>query len=428
MPESALFWFRNDLRTHDQAVLNRLINSCSSLQTTYIFNRSTYALTRWGFSRTGAFRHSFLLESLLDLKDALASKGLGMHVRYGNAAEVLLDLCQAYQIKKVYAQQLPGWEEQKLEKEVAEALLKNGIELILHANHTLINPLELPFTLPRLPEIFTEFRKKVERESKIVSDIGDLNTFTGSSSSSGTFACDFWPETEQKLDKRSVLPFVGGERAGLARLQEYIWEGDHLKNYKETRNGLLGANYSSKFSPWLALGCVSPRRIYAEIKRYEQKRVSNASTYWLYFELLWRDYFQFVAMKHGPHLYRLGGIKKQPAEWPFDARTFDRWRLGQTGQPFIDANMRELLLTGWMSNRGRQNVASYLVHQLKIDWRAGASWFESQLIDYDPASNYGNWNYIAGVGNDPRENRVFNPIKQAENYDPKGEYVQLWLN
>lgn len=428
MPESALFWFRNDLRTHDQAVLNRLIQSCTSLQTTYIFNRSSYAPTPWGFSRTGALRHAFLLESLGDLKDALASKGLGLHIRHDDAAKALLDLCKSYQIKKVYAQELPGWEERKLEKRVEETLLKEGIELILHSNHTLIDPLELPFTLPRLPEIFTEFRKKVERESRVLEDVGELKSFKGTSNSSGTFECDYWPEESLKKDKRSVLLFVGGEQAGLARLQKYIWDGDHLKNYKETRNGLLGANYSTKFSPWLALGCLSPRRIYAEIKRYEQKRISNASTYWLYFELLWRDYFQFVAMKHGPHLYRSGGIKQQTVNWPFDMQKFERWRLGQTGQSFIDANMRELLHTGWMSNRGRQNVASFLVHQLKLDWRAGAAWFESQLIDYDPASNYGNWNYLAGVGNDPRENRVFNPVKQAENYDPKGEYVRLWLS
>ena len=100
---------------------------------------------------------------------------------------------------------------------------------------------------------------------------------------------------------------------------------------------------------------------------------------------------------------------------------------GNTGDPFVDANMRELLFTGWMSNRGRQNVASYLVHQMKQDWRKGAAWFESLLIDYDPASNYGNWMYAAGVGNDPRD-RVFNTKRQAAMYDKDGKFQQLWLN
>lgn len=106
---------------------------------------------------------------------------------------------------------------------------------------------------------------------------------------------------------------------------------------------------------------------------------------------------------------------------------FWRWAEGQTGIPFVDANMRELNQTGFMSNRGRQNVASFLVNDLGIDWRWGASYFESMLIDYDACSNWGNWMYVAGVGNDPRENRYFNILKQAQNYDKKGEYIRHWI-
>jgi deoxyribodipyrimidine photo-lyase len=101
--------------------------------------------------------------------------------------------------------------------------------------------------------------------------------------------------------------------------------------------------------------------------------------------------------------------------------------VGKTGQPFIDANMRELAATGFMSNRGRQNVASYLVHDLNVDWRWGAEYFESVLIDYDVCSNYGNWNYVAGIGNDPREDRYFNPKRQAALYDPKAEFIKRWI-
>src|SRR5690606_25977707 len=106
---------------------------------------------------------------------------------------------------------------------------------------------------------------------------------------------------------------------------------------------------------------------------------------------------------------------------------FSRWADGKTGIPFIDANMKELALTGFMSNRGRQNVASFLVNDLKLNWQLGAEWFEAHLIDYDPSSNWGNWNYIAGVGNDPRQDRVFNIINQAKRYDPEGTYVKTWL-
>jgi deoxyribodipyrimidine photo-lyase len=107
-------------------------------------------------------------------------------------------------------------------------------------------------------------------------------------------------------------------------------------------------------------------------------------------------------------------------------KMFDLWAEGKTGVPFVDAHMRELNTTGFMSNRGRQNVASFLVKDLKVNWLLGAEYFESLLIDYDPASNYGNWNYVAGVGSDAREDRYFNQMTQARNYDPHGDFVRLW--
>jgi len=113
--------------------------------------------------------------------------------------------------------------------------------------------------------------------------------------------------------------------------------------------------------------------------------------------------------------------------WSQDMTKFKAWRDGRTGVPFIDANMRELKETGWMSNRGRQNVASFLIKDLGLDWRLGAEWFESQLLDHDVCSNYGNWNYAAGIGNDPRENRKFNIVKQGLDYDTDGDYVRLWV-
>jgi deoxyribodipyrimidine photo-lyase len=224
------------------------------------------------------------------------------------------------------------------------------------------------------------------------------------------------------------MVFKGGEDEGFRRLQTYFWDQDRLRFYKETRNGLLGADYSSKFSPWLALGCLSPRNVYEEVQRYEKERTKNQSTYWLIFELIWRDYFRFISKKHGNRIFQLGGVKNNVDKWSREEEVFWKWANGQTGIPFIDANMRELNATGFMSNRGRQNVASFLVNDLKIDWRWGATYFESQLIDYDVYNNWGNWMYIAGVGNDPRENRYFNTLRQAENFDPKGDYVRHWVS
>jgi deoxyribodipyrimidine photo-lyase len=210
-------------------------------------------------------------------------------------------------------------------------------------------------------------------------------------------------------------------------LNQYFWKQDQLRVYKETRNGLLGADYSSKFSAWLAAGCLSPRYIYEQVQQYEQERVRNDSTYWLVFELLWRDYFRFICAKHGNKIFYRSGLQGLEIAWKQDWQRFDQWRYGQTGYPLVDANMRELSASGFMSNRGRQNVASFLTKNLGIDWQMGAEWFESLLIDYDVCSNWGNWNYAAGVGNDARGFRFFNISKQAKDYDPQGKYVKHWL-
>ena len=228
-------------------------------------------------------------------------------------------------------------------------------------------------------------------------------------------------------DSRAALPFKGGETEGLRRLRHYFWEKDQVVQYKETRNGLIGPDYSSKFSAWLSMGCLSPKLIYHELKRYERERVSNESTYWLFFELLWRDYFRLMGKKYGNRIFQKGGTQEKDLRiLKNNQELFTLWAEGRTGVPFIDANMRELAATGWMSNRGRQNVASFLVKDLKVNWQMGAEYFESQLVDYDPCSNWGNWNYVAGVGSDPREDRYFNILTQAKNYDPNGDFVKLW--
>jgi deoxyribodipyrimidine photo-lyase len=234
---------------------------------------------------------------------------------------------------------------------------------------------------------------------------------------------------EVSSDDRQVLSFHGGETAGHQWMKQWIWERDCLKTYKESRNGMVGSDYSSKLSPWLSAGCLSAVQVYWEIKKYEEERVANESTYWLFFEILWREFFRFVSRLNGPKLFWRSGIKEADGTRPKgDPKTLQRWKEGRTANDFVNANMIELAKSGWMSNRGRQNVASYLIHDLGQDWLAGARHFEELLLDYDPCSNYGNWMYLAGVGNDPRPNRAFNLEKQAEYYDPDSKFRNLWLS
>lgn len=227
-----------------------------------------------------------------------------------------------------------------------------------------------------------------------------------------------------ECDPRGVMPFEGGETAALSRVKDYIWTKDLLKNYFDTRNGMLGADYSTKFSPWLAHGCVSPRYIAAECRKYEEQRVENKSTYWVVFELLWRDYCKFYCAKEGEAIFFPGGTAKKEKKWSTFEKNFEAWRTGTTGYPLVDANMRELAATGFMSNRGRQNVCSFLAIDLNHDWRMGAYWFEEMLLDYDVYSNWYNW--CAGAGMTGGRLNRFNIVKQGKDYDLQGEYVKYW--
>lgn len=192
-------------------------------------------------------------------------------------------------------------------------------------------------------------------------------------------------------DPRAVLAFEGGEVAALARLDH--WAKHALKDYYEERSGLLGPDYSSKLSPWLALGCVSAATVYERVLQAGD----DESTRWFVSELAWRDLFRYHMLFHGEAVFCVGGPAESSRPWLQDAKLFDAWCQGKTGIPYVDAHMRELSATGFMSNTGRQLVASFLGSCLQLDWRMGAMWFEATLLDHDVALNYGNWNREAHV-------------------------------
>ncbi|MEL6109639.1 MAG: DASH family cryptochrome [Planctomycetota bacterium] len=437
-----LVWLRNDLRLHDHEPITRACQQASNdggaVSFVYVVDPHWFAKTRCGFDRMAAFRAKFLRESLIDLDNSLRHLGGTLLVADGDTKRCVTELAGRGSCQRVYCSSSPAPEEKQIERQLRKTLHRQGVELSVSPPNTLYAPDELPFSVRELPEVFSQFRRKVESRVDVPAPIAPPNAIPGAESfqlPEGVFEISD-PRFRQlqalhpdmpPVDQRKAIDFVGGESRGLSRIDEYFFENDRLRVYKETRNGMLGPNYSSKLSPWLAHGCLSPRKVYELVRRYEQERVKNESTYWLIFELLWRDYFSFILSKHGARLFKVGGLRELDLPWKTDQQRFDAWRNGLTGYPLIDANMRELSATGFMSNRGRQNVASFLTKNLGIDWRMGAEWFESLLIDYDPASNYGNWNYTAGIGNDARAFRWFNTVKQATTYDRQGNYVRHWL-
>lgn len=420
----ALIWFRNDLRIHDHEGLYRAAKEYREHIGLYALDPRHFADTSAGFPKTGPYRAQFLLESLKQLRYNLQILGGDLVVRQRSAAESISEVHDASPIDVIYYQK-EFTREELLEEEEVRAL---GIEMMPFYGKTLVHPEDVAKGIDRLPNGFTSWRKRQEAHW-VVREEFDRPTelFFPNTVNPGPLPSLVDLGLEQIVtDPRAVLEFKGGESEALGRLHRYFWEQDLLRTYKETRNGLIGADYSSKFSAWLANGSISPRRIYWEVKRYESEVEQNQSTYWLIFELLWRDFFNFKSIKLGDAFFKypaVGRIKK-----PWGLSEFRSWALGETGEPFVDANMKELAQTGFMSNRGRQNVASYLINDLRVDWHVGAEWFESMLIDYDVTSNYGNWTYLAGNGADPRGQRYFNIKKQASMYDARGEFQKLWLS
>lgn len=372
------------------------------------------------------------------------------------------------EVKGIFMQQEFCAEEVAIEKKLKRLVGKLGVPVTLFDTAPLVDLRDLSFPISQIPNVFTPFRKRVEdaqlgrlgreplpmpKAFKPFPQLLPLSKTYGEQLDDREVD-DLLPyllsplraSAETPHDPRSTFPYRGGETSALERLEFYFKLGSPLPvaKYKETRNGLLGHASSTKLSPFLCLGNISPRMVIDSLNEHERIHGATEHTYWVRFELLWRDYFLYIARKFGNALFKPGGfeevtdrkqalVKAVPDWW----RGWDRegssdqpivrWMEGRTGVPFIDANMVELRTTGFMSNRGRQNVASFLTKDLQVDWRIGAELFESQLIDYDPASNWGNWQYLAGVGNDPRASRQFNPIKQGHDYDPLGPFIKTWL-
>jgi deoxyribodipyrimidine photo-lyase len=429
MENNVLVWFRNDLRLHDNEALYNAINSQKPVLAVYIFDENQYKNTNLGFPKTGSFRAQFIIESVQNLKDKLKNIGIELLIYKGNSVEIITNICKEFNITEIHYQQENTDEEIQVEKNLLKTL-HPSIQLKGIWGKTLIHINDIPFSINQLPELFTNFRKKVEAQSE-VNELFTNSIITNKlviENKTQIPTIDELGLPIVNISHKAAIQFKGGETEALNRLNHYFFETKSLATYKITRNEMLGANYSSKFSAWLALGCISPRYIYHQIKLFESKIEANESTYWLFFELLWRDYFQFIAVKHGNKLFKLNGLNNSKITWNNNETDFEKWKSGQTGYPLIDANMQELIQTGFMSNRGRQNVASFLTKNLGVNWLWGAKWFESLLIDYDAASNYGNWAYQAGVGNDGRQSRYFNTEKQSLDYDSKGNYVRHWLN
>ncbi|MFK7780846.1 DASH family cryptochrome [Psychroserpens sp.] len=425
--EIGLVWFRSDLRTQDNSVLQNAIKNHKSVIACYCFDPRHFETNPFGFKKTEQFRTQFLIETIKDLKQNLKALNIELFVAIDYPESTLNTLVKKFDISSIYVQK--EWTSEEITTfENVQKNLPQSINYFETFDQFLFHPADISMGFPAIPKVFTEFRKKVETYSRVRFSIENtkaepIKDIINESTIPNLKDLGF---DDFETHPNSAFPFKGGESNASKRLHNYFFETKKLGFYKKTRNGLVGTDFSSKFSPWLANGSISARTIYWAVKTFEKEHFKNQSTYWLIFELIWRDYFKYISLKHQNNIFKIGGILKKDYQWQTDKYLVNKWINGETRSSFVNANMIELKKTGWMSNRGRQNVASFFSKELLLDWRIGAAYFESLLIDYDVHSNYGNWMYVAGVGNDPRD-RKFNVDLQAERYDPNGKYQNIWL-
>ena len=426
--ETSLIWFGNNLRVHDNEALHSAAKA-KKVIAVYFFDPRHFQINSFGFKKTERFRAKFLLETVHQLKRNLEKLNIVLLVYHEKPEDKIPELVERFNINTIFLKNEWTSEEEHV-VQMVENRVPNSVSFHKTFDQFLFHPDDILFdSYTQIPQEFTVFRKKSEKHTQVrpcfdkpaprptenrVESITKIPTLE---------ALGF---SNFETDHRSAFPFKGGENNALERTQHYFWDSQKLTYYKKTRNGLVGTDYSSKLSPWLANGSISARTIYWEVKRFENEIKKNQDTYWLIFEQIWRDYFKYVSLKHGNQIFKIDGILQKDYDWHTNNAAKQDWINGETDDNFVNANMIELKQTGWMSNRGRQNVASYWSKHLEQDWRIGASYFEAMLIDYDVHSNWGNWMYNSGVGNDPR-NRTFNTKRQAEMYDPNKKFQSLWL-
>lgn len=416
MYKTGLIWFNNDLRVHDNPALLEASQNCERLICVFCFDEAWDRPTGLNARPMGDSRHQFLIQSLQDLSLQLAARGQALIILSGNPVALLSDVISRYQVELVVRSHHVGVYENRQWQHLRVDFPRLTFKTV--HTHTLFQPEQLPFVIDNLPASFSQFRKQVEHLPVMQASLMPKRLAP---------AVRELLRESQKISTQQVFTqdFEGGESAALAHLDAYFASDAPLK-YKQFRNELDGWSHSTKFSPWLANGCLSVRQLVQTLKQFEQAHEANESTYWIFFELLWREYFQWVALKLGHKLFRAQGVSSTKRRCCFYPERYQKWCHGNTPYPLVNALMKQLNQTGYMSNRGRQIVASCFVNELELDWRFGAAYFEQQLIDYDVASNWGNWQYIAGVGMDPRGGRHFNIDKQTRQYDPEARFIRQW--
>lgn len=409
--QTSLFLFRRDLRLDDNLGLLTALEQSESVIPVFIFDPRQVDRAQNPYFSEPAFY--FLLNSLRELNEALQKKGSRLFVFHGNPAEVIDSLITQDGVAAIFCNQDYTPFARQRDEEIAQTAEKHFV-FFSRLHDLTLSPIETIRTgEDNLYTVFTPFMKRAS-----LHDVPELRSNNFSNYWSAALTTPTTPLSNFKANVGEMqLVHQGGRAEAVAILQSPAY----LADYKDRRNQTADVEGTSRLSAHHKFGTISIRESY-----HVAKRIAGIHSHYIS-ELYWRDFYYYIAY-HFPTVFKTSFLPwAEHLEWINDETQFNAWCHGRTGVPMVDAGMRQLNQTGFMHNRSRMVVASYLTKNLLIDWRWGERYFASKLIDYDPAQNNGGWQWSASTGADPKPIRIFNPYTQATNYDPTATYIKTWI-
>lgn len=410
---TAIWWLRRDLRLHDNQALDAAIAHGGTVIPLFIIDPTI--LNSRAFSPT---RYAFMLDGLRDLDAELRKRGSRLVIREGDITAQLARVVEENGADAIFAEEDYTPYARRRDAAVADS----GLPLTLTGGLTVRHPRDVTKKAGGPYTVFTPYSRTwkgmpLPRRQGILSAPDALTTPDMDSLPI--------PDAPQNAGE---TPFVAGESAAREQLETFA--ANRIYQYDDKRNR-VDLDGTSRLSPYLRFGMLSARETVVTaleaIAQSESDDARKQAQTWLT-ELIWREFYHMILFTN-PHVRR-GNYRSQydGIEWINDEATFDAWCNGQTGVPIVDAAMRQLQQTGWMHNRARMIVASYLTKNLLIDWRWGERWFMQHLVDGDLAANNGGWQWSAGTGTDAAPYfRIFNPVSQSKKFDPDGNYIRRWV-
>jgi deoxyribodipyrimidine photo-lyase len=402
MKEITLFWFRRDLRLEDNAGLFHALRENNCVLPIFIFDDIILNTLEDKYDR----RVDFIHQALTEINDELCALGSGLNVFYSTPIEVFKKLVSTYTVKNVYINHDYEPYATERDKQIHNFLFSRNIELITYKDQCIFEKSEVVKDDGKPYTVFTPYSNKWKKK---------LTPFYYKA-----YPCEKYFKNFAKTQRCDIptLKSIGFEKTDILLNKKITVSNLLLKNYKNQRD-FPATDGTSKLSVYLRFGVIS-------IRSLVEKSIHQSET-WLN-ELIWRDFYMTI-LWHFPH------VEKRSFKKPYDNITwnnnedhFNKWCEGKTGFPIVDAGMRELNTTGFMHNRVRMIVSSFLIKDLLIDWRWGEAYFAQKLNDFDLSANNGGWQWAAGSGCDAAPYfRVFNPTEQQKKFDPEFKYIKKWV-